>query len=96
MRRAQTDRTVVSPLDTWFADGSVVGRFRDSRLAGGAVAFPPRDRVWRVVAPDFATAVKMAVSGLPVQIAVERRYERTPTPHRVRLALAEGATVFLP
>jgi hypothetical protein len=95
-RHAQPERALASPLDTWFADGAALARFREGRLAGGTVAFPPLDRAWRSIAPDFSTAVKMAVSGLPVQIAAERRYDRTPTAHRVRLGLAQGATVYLP
>lgn len=48
------------------------------------------------MAPPFSVACELAASGLPVQIAAERRYERSPTALRVRRALAEGATVYLP
>jgi Cupin superfamily protein len=87
---------LVSPLASWFADDTDAARFSARRLQGGPAVFPPRNRDWRSIAPDFPGAVKMATSGLPVQIAIERRYERTPTPIRIRHALDEGATVFLP
>ena len=73
-----------------------MARFRRRCLARAAAVLAPRDDAWRSIAPDFATAVDMAVSGLPVQIAAERRYERSATPRRVREALAAGATVYLP
>lgn len=38
----------------------------------------------------------MAASGLPVQIAAERRYDRAPGRRRIARALARGDTVFLP
>jgi hypothetical protein len=56
----------------------------------------PRDEAWREVAPDFAGCVAMAASGLPFQIADERRYDRTADPRGLRPALRRGATVFLP
>jgi len=87
---------LVSPLATWFDGEQALARFRAGRPQAGSVAFPPRDREWRSMAPGFPESVKLAVSGVPVQIVIERRYERSPTPLRVRRALAEGATVFLP
>ncbi len=96
MRRAQPDRALISPLETWFEGEAAAARFSDRRLRGGPAVFPPRNRDWRSIVPEFPDAIKMAVSGLPVQIAIERRYERTPTSIRVRHALDEGATVFLP
>ena len=38
----------------------------------------------------------MAAAGVPFQIAAERRYDRTGDPRRLRRALADGATIFLP
>ncbi len=73
-----------------------MARFSARRLQNGSVVFPPRDPAWRSIAPSFSASIGLAASGLPVQIAAERRYERSPTPLRVRRALAESATVFLP
>jgi len=87
---------VRSPLTTWFATPAALARFRRTRLGRAPVVLPPRDRAWRAVAPDFAGAVAMAASGLPFQIADERRYDRTADPRRLRAALRTGATVFLP
>jgi hypothetical protein len=52
--------------------------------------------VWRTIAPDFAGALALARSGAPFQIALERRYDRSGDPRRLRAALASGATVYLP
>jgi Cupin superfamily protein len=87
---------VVSPLATWFAGPAAVERFRQRHLGRTAVVLQPRDRGWRTIAPDFATAVTMAEAGAPFQIAVERRYDRSGDHRRLRGALAAGATVFLP
>lgn len=87
---------VVSPLATWFDGPAAVARFRRRRLGRTAVVLRPRDRAWRTIAPDFATAVAMAETGAPFQIAVERRYDRSGDPRRLRGALEAGATVFLP
>ena len=38
----------------------------------------------------------LARSGLPVQIAAERRYQRRPTRAQIDRAFADGATVYLP
>jgi hypothetical protein len=86
----------VSPLATWFAGPTALTRFRRHRLSRTPTVLPPRDRAWRTIAPDFATAVAMAEAGVPFQIAAERRYDRAGDPRRLRAALAAGATVFLP
>ena len=86
----------VSPLATWFAGPAAVTRFRRARLGRAPVVLPPRNPDWRQLAPDFAGAVAMAASGLPFQIADDRRYDRSADPRRLRRALASGGTVFLP
>jgi hypothetical protein len=86
----------VSPLATWFAGPAALAHFRRRRLSRAPLVLPPRDHGWRTLAPDFATAVAMAEAGVPFQIAAERRYDRSGDPRRLRAALAEGATVFLP
>lgn len=48
------------------------------------------------MAPGFEEAREMAGSGLPVQIAAGRRYDRTPDRRRIARALARGDTVFMP
>jgi hypothetical protein len=58
--------------------------------------FPPRDRAWRAIAPDFAACVRMAGSGLPFQIAAERQVDRSGDPRRLAAALASGQTAYLP
>src|SRR5262249_58872765 len=64
---------------------------------GGTVTVVrPRDRAWRTIAADFATAATMAEGGAPFQIVVERHYDRSGDPGRLQDALAAGATVFLP
>ena len=85
-----------TPLDTWFAGPAALARFRRERLGRAPTVLAPRDGAWRAIAPDFAGAVGMATAGLPFQIADERRYDRRPTPRRLRRALGAGATVFLP
>lgn len=87
---------VVSPLATWFADDGALRRFRQTTLGRRPVVLPPRDRDWRAIAPGFETAVTMAGSGLPFQIAAERRYDRDADRRRLRPALAAGKTVFMP
>jgi hypothetical protein len=96
MKAAGSRGGFVSPLAPWFASPAAVARFRQARLGRGPVVLPPRNRDWRSLAPDFVGAVAMAASGLPFQIAHERRYDRTANPRRLRPALASGATVFLP
>jgi hypothetical protein len=85
-----------SPLTTWFSGPAAIARFRRQRLGRTPTVLRPRDSAWRSVAPDFAGAVAMATSGLPFQIADDRRYDRTANRRRLRPALASGATVFLP
>ena len=51
---------------------------------------------WRTVAPRFRDALTLALSGLPVQIAAERRYVRRPGRDQIRRAFREGATIYLP
>ena len=85
-----------SPLSTWFAGPAALERFRRARLGRAPAVLRPRDGAWRAIAPDFAGAVAMAASGLPFQIADERRYERSADRRRLRPALRAGATVFLP
>ena len=85
-----------SPLTTWFVGPAALARFRRSRLGRTPAVLLPRDAAWRTIAPSFADAVRMAASGLPFQIADERRYDRSADPRRLRPALRRGATVFLP
>jgi hypothetical protein len=67
------------------------------RVLGRRVALlRPRDDGWRTLAPDFPGAVSLARGGVPFQIALERRYDRTGDPRRLSRALARGATVYLP
>jgi hypothetical protein len=86
----------VSPLATWFAGPAAVARFGRRHLGRTAVVLRPLNRGWSTIAPDFATAVAIAQAGAPFQIALERRYDRSGDPRRLRAALAAGATVFLP
>ena len=85
-----------SPLTTWFAGPAAVARFRRARLGTTPTVLQPRDGAWRGVAPGFTGVVAMAASGLPFQIADERRYDRAADPRRLRPALRRGATIFLP
>ena len=71
-------------------------RFRTRWLSRVAVSLAPRDGAWRRLAPGFAGAMALAGSGVPFQIAADRRYDRRGDPRRLRSALARGATVFLP
>lgn len=94
--RSRTPLRATSPLATWFAGPPAIARFRARRLGRAPVVLRPRDAAWRSIAPDFDTAIAMAADGVPFQIAAERRYDRKGDPRRLRRALAEGATVFLP
>jgi hypothetical protein len=85
-----------SPLSTWFAGPAALARFQRTRLGKRPTVLPPRDEAWRAIAPGFGGAVAMAASGLPFQIADERRYDRSADRRRLRPALRAGATVFLP
>lgn len=71
-------------------------RFVRQGFGRAPVVLPPRDAAWRSIAPGFEEAREMAGSGLPVQIAAERRYDRAPDRRRIARALARGETVFMP
>ena len=86
-------RRLTSPLASWFRAPAA---FRRRALGRTPVVLPPRDRTWRAVAPGFATCVEMAGSGLPFQIAANRRVDRSGNPRRLGAALATGETVYLP
>jgi hypothetical protein len=86
----------VSPLGTWFPGPAALARFRASRLGRTPFVLHPRDRAWRAIAPDFTSALAMARTGAPFQIALDRRYDRTGDPRRLRAALGRGATIFMP
>jgi hypothetical protein len=86
-------RALTSPLATWF---HAPGAFRRRALGRTPAVLLPRNRTWRAVAPDFATCVEMAGSGLPFQIAAERQVDRAGNPRRLAAALAAGQTVYLP
>jgi hypothetical protein len=88
--------TIVTPLTTWFAGDAAVARFRRRRLGRAPVVLPPRDAAWRSIVPTFDTVVAMAASGLPFQIAADRRYDRSGDRRRLPRAIATGQTVFLP
>jgi hypothetical protein len=85
-----------SPLQSWLAGRAAEARFRRRRLGRAAVVLPPRDRAWRSIAPRYADCLDFARSGLPFQIAVERRYDRSGDLRRLQPALARGGTVFFP
>jgi len=87
---------ITSPLSTWFPAEDAARRFRRERLGRAATVLPPRDDGWRALAPDFAGAVALASSGVPVQIAAARRYDRAPDARALEAAVADGATIFLP
>jgi cupin superfamily protein len=86
-------RTLTSPLASWFR---APARFRRRALGRTPVVLSARDRAWRTVAPAYSTCVEMAGSGLPFQIAAERRVDRSGNPRRLAAALAAGQTVYLP
>ncbi|HZF07041.1 MAG TPA: cupin domain-containing protein [Patescibacteria group bacterium] len=85
-----------SPLASWFAGPAARRRFTRRVLGRRVALLSPRDAAWRCVAPGFAGAVALARAGVPFQIALERRYDRTGDPRRLARALDSGATVFLP
>jgi hypothetical protein len=85
-----------TPLATWFADDAALNRFRAEVLGRRPAVLPPRDRGWRSIAPGFGEAWAMAASGLPFQIAADRRYDRSGDPRRLQRARRTGATVFMP
>lgn len=99
MRARGTSRhapAIITPLTTWFTTTGTIGRFRRERLGRVPVILPPRDAAWRSIAPPFEGALVMAASGIPFQIAADRRYDRSGDPRRLSGALAAGKTVFLP
>ena len=85
-----------SPLSTWLPSSRAREAFRRRALGRRAVILPPRDRVWRGIAPAFAAAVRMAGSGLPFQIVAERDVDRSGDPRRLAAGLAAGQTAYLP
>lgn len=85
-----------SPLASWFAGAASLDAFRRRALGRRAVVRAPCDDAWRDVAPDFAGALALVRSGAPFQIALERRYDRSGDPARLRAALRAGATIYLP
>src|SRR5215470_9654077 len=93
LQRPDPTRVLASPLGSWFRAAAV---FRRRALGRTPVVLVPRDRTWRALAPDFVTCVRMAAAGLPFQIAVERRVDRSGDPRRLAAALAAGRTVYLP
>ena len=87
---------VRSPLASWFASATALGTFRHRALGRRTTVRAARDDAWRDIAPDFAGALAVVRSGVPFQIALERRYDRSGDPSRLRAALRQGATVYLP
>jgi mannose-6-phosphate isomerase-like protein (cupin superfamily) len=87
---------VRSPLASWFAGPASLETFRRRALGQRAVVLRARDGEWRNVAPDFAGAIALVQAGAPFQIALERRYDRSGDPSRLRAALRAGATIYLP
>jgi hypothetical protein len=91
-------RPITTPLTSWFSGAAAVARAR-SRLSSpcrAPVLFRARDRAWRALAPPFDDVVALTSQGLPFQIAAQRRYDRAGRVARLRPALADGKTVFLP
>ncbi|HEY3068656.1 MAG TPA: cupin domain-containing protein [Methylomirabilota bacterium] len=87
---------IASPLSTWFATEAAVRLFRRRRLGRAPTVIPPRDGAWRTLAPDFASCLAVAASGVPVQVAAERRYDRAPDADALATAVAAGGTIYLP
>ena len=87
---------ITTPLTTWFSSDDAVALFRRERLGRAPVVLPPRDAAWRSIAPAFDGALAMAASGVPFQVAADRRYDRSGDRRRLRGAVAAGKTVFLP
>jgi mannose-6-phosphate isomerase-like protein (cupin superfamily) len=87
---------LASPLVSWLSGLAAEARFRRRWLGRAPVILPPRDRAWRALAPPFPEWLDLARSGLPFQIAADRRYDRSGDPRRLRPALARGETVFFP
>src|SRR5207237_149708 len=94
--RAGLSPTLRSPLASWFAGPAARRRFT-RRVIGRRVALlSARDAAWRGVAPGFSGATALMRAGVPFQIALERRYDRSGDPRRLPTALKRGATVYLP
>jgi mannose-6-phosphate isomerase-like protein (cupin superfamily) len=87
---------VRSPLDPWLAGPRARARFRRRVLGRRVAVLPARDPAWRSLHPGVARAVALAREGVPFQIALERRYDRSGDPRRLAVALARGATVYFP
>ncbi len=85
-----------SPLASWFAGPAALATFRRHALGRRADVRAARDGQWRDIAPDFAGAMALVRAGAPFQIALERHYDRSGDPSRLRAALRAGATVYLP
>jgi len=88
--------TLRSPLASWFAGPAARRRFRRQVIGRRVALLTARDAAWRGVAPGFAGAVTLVRAGVPFQIALERRYDRSGDPRRLPTALKRGATVYLP
>jgi hypothetical protein len=71
-------------------------RFRRRALGRSVALLGARDGSWRTLAPGFTDAVALARAGVPFQVALERRYDRSGDPRRLGAALQRGATVYLP
>ena len=71
-------------------------RFTRHVLNRRVALLPARDDAWRTLAPRFAAAVALTRAGVPFQIALERRYDRTGDRRRLSGALARGATIYVP
>jgi hypothetical protein len=87
---------MATPLASWFPGDRALAGFRRRALGRVPAVLPARDRAWRAIAPGFAACVEMAGSGLPFQIAAERRVDRSGDPRRLAAALASGQTAYLP
>jgi JmjC domain len=85
-----------NPIQTWFRGDAALDRFRRQVLGRRPALLLPRDRRWRSIAPGFEEARAMAASGLPFQIAADRRYDCSGDPRRLTRAMRAGATVFMP
>jgi mannose-6-phosphate isomerase-like protein (cupin superfamily) len=58
--------------------------------------FPALDRGWKTIVPPFAEVIEMARSGLPFHIASGGRTQASPRKGRIRSALVNGETIYLP
>src|SRR3989442_6935354 len=64
--------------------------------ATSRTATRPRRSNSTELAPAFNEALRLARSGIPVQIASDRTYRRRPSRAQIDRAFAEGATVYMP